>query len=168
MAKIRGLKRKYKEYLKEYKTCLANYDDYMELYVPQITYKENIVKSYQVSRFLLENTIKNIPSKAHYIYIFDENNALNNHLIIANKKELLEFGILKNSKGEKPEYIKNLEKNYNLKFDRYLATWQMNEMEYSNLDEVDKVDIVYIEKEEHKVIVVTNVLWVCPSWGVGL
>lgn len=160
MGKIRGLKRKFNESLRDYKTRLNHFDGYAELYVPQITYKENTVKSYKVSKFLIENTIEDIPDEADFIYVFDESNALNNHLIVADEKEVLNLGLVKDSNGRKPEYIKVLEENYQLNFERYLATWEMDKIEYFNLDSEDKEDILYTEKKDQKVIAVTNILWI--------
>ncbi|WRM70416.1 hypothetical protein UM772_06455 [Staphylococcus aureus] len=110
MGKIRGLKRKFGNSLRDYKAYLTHYNGYIELYVPQVTYKENTIHGYSASKFLVKNTIKNIPSGANYIYVFDENNALNNHVIITNEKEELNLGLIKDHNGTKPEYIKNLEK----------------------------------------------------------
>lgn len=160
MGKIRGLKRKFNETLMDYKTRLTHFDSYAELYVPQLTYKENVVESYKVSKFLVENTIEAIPNEAYGIYVFDEYNTLNNHLIMADEKEALDLGLVKDSNGKKPQFIKSLEKNYKLKFERHLATWEMDRIEYFNLDSEDKEDIAYIIKEDHKVIAVTNVLWI--------
>lgn len=163
MGKIRGLKRKFNESLRDYKTRLNNFDGYAELYVPQITYKENSVKSYKVSKFLVENTIEDIPVEADFIYVFDESNALNNHLIVADEQEVLNLGLVKDSNGRKPEYIKILEENYPLNFERYLATWEMDKIEYFNLDSEDKEDILYTEKKDQKVIAVTNILWISST-----
>ncbi|HHV8921636.1 TPA: hypothetical protein ACURE6_002031 [Staphylococcus aureus] len=165
MGKIRGLKRKFGNSLRDYKAYLTHYNGYIELYVPQVTYKENTIHGYSASKFLVKNTIKNIPSGANYIYVFDENNALNNHVIITNEKEELNLGLIKDHNGTKPEYIKNLEKNYNLKFERYLATWEMEEIEYLHLEDEDKEDILYFEKEDDKVIAVTNILWTSSGFN---
>ena len=163
MGKTRGLKRKFNEAFSDYKTRLTHYDGYAALYVPQITYKETRINGYKVSKFLVENTIENMPNEAYYLYVFDENNALNNHVIIADEKETLDLGLLKDSNGKKPEYIKNLEENYKLKFDRYLATWEMDKIEYFNLDSEDKEGILYTEKKDQKVIAVTNILWISDA-----
>lgn len=42
---------------------------------------------------------------------------------------------------------------------RYIATWEMKEIEYLHLENEDKEDILYFEKEDDKVIAVTNILW---------
>ncbi len=102
----------------------------------------------------------------HFIYVFDESNALNNHLIVADEKEVLNLGLIKDSYGRKPEYIKILEEKYQLKFERYLVTCEMDKMEYFKLDSEDKESMLYTEKNQ-KVIAVTNILWICDKDSKG-
>lgn len=40
----------------------------------------------------------------------------------------------------------------------------MEEIEYLHLEDEDKEDIFYFEKENDKVIAVTNILWTCKGW----
>ncbi|WP_228097561.1 hypothetical protein [Mammaliicoccus sciuri] len=161
--KIRGLKRKFKGALRDYNYTINNFDGYAELYVPQITYKDEVVTSYTISNFLIENTINNIPNDAYYLYVFDETFPLNNHLIIADDEEDLEFGLLKSTDENKPMFIKQLEDRYNLQFERYLATWEMDETTYFNLDYEEKKSILYIEHDGDNVIAVTNTLLLCKG-----
>ncbi|MBO0929302.1 hypothetical protein J2P86_09095 [Staphylococcus sp. 30400_3112M30941] len=42
---------------------------------------------------------------------------------------------------------------------RHIATWKMKEIEYLHLENEDKEDILYFEKEDDNVIAVTNILW---------
>ncbi|AMV77778.1 TPA: hypothetical protein ACN2Q0_000989 [Staphylococcus aureus] len=41
---------------------------------------------------------------------------------------------------------------------RHIATWEMEEIEYLHLEDEYKEDILYFEKEDDKVITVTNIL----------
>lgn len=41
----------------------------------------------------------------------------------------------------------------------------MEEIEYLHLEDEDKEDILYFEKENDKVIAVTNILWICPGFN---
>ena len=59
-------------------------------------------------------------------------------MIIADDEEDLEFGLLKSTDENKPMFIKQLEDRYNLQFERYLATWEMDETTYFNLDYEEK------------------------------
>ncbi|BBA24431.1 hypothetical protein JP02758_1721 [Staphylococcus aureus] len=46
---------------------------------------------------------------------------------------------------------------------RYIATWEMEEIVYLHLEDEDKEDILYFEKQDDKVIAVTNILWTCKE-----
>ncbi|WP_077446855.1 hypothetical protein [Staphylococcus aureus] len=60
MGKIRGLKRKFGNSLRDYKAYLTHYNGYIELYVPQVTYKENTIHGYTIvhQNFLLKIQLK--------------------------------------------------------------------------------------------------------------
>ncbi|MBF0719555.1 hypothetical protein JTZ62_00435 [Mammaliicoccus sciuri] len=60
-------------------------------------------------------------------------------------------------------FIKQLEDRYNLQFERYLATWEMDETTYFNLDYEEKKSILYIEHDGDNVIAVTNTLLLCKG-----
>lgn len=47
-----------------------------------------------------------MPNEAYYLYVFDENNALNNHVIIADEKETLDLGLFKDSNGKSQSILK--------------------------------------------------------------
>lgn len=162
MKKNRGLKRKFKSTLYDYNEKLNEYSGYVELYVPQINYvNENISGyEYQVIDFLIENTKDSIPESATFMYIIDEINALNSHLIISDDNNDLNLNLIQEQSEKIPNYIKQLESKYNLKFTRKVSVTEMNFTDYVNLDEEDKFDILYyIKTDKEKVIFVTNVLW---------
>ena len=162
MKKNRGLKRKFKSTLYDYNEKLNEYSGYVELYVPQINYvNENISGyEYQVIDFLIENTKDSIPESVAFMYIIDEINALNSHLIISDDNNDLNLNLIQEQSEKIPNYIKQLESKYNLKFTRKVSVTEMNFTDYVNLDEEDKFDILYyIKKDKEKVIFVTNVLW---------
>lgn len=162
MKKNRGLKRKFKSTLYDYNEKLNEYSGYVELYVPQINYvNENISGyEYQVIDFLIENTKDSIPESAAFMYIIDEINAFNSHLIISDDNNELNLNLIQEQSEKIPNYIKQLESKYNLKFTRKVSVTEMNFTDYVNLDEEDKFDILYyIKKDKEKVIFVTNVLW---------
>ncbi|MCE4956647.1 hypothetical protein [Macrococcoides caseolyticum] len=162
MKKSRGLKRKFKSALYDYNESLNNYNGYIELYVPQINYvNENISgQEYQIIDFLIKNTKYSIPESAAFMYIIDEINALNSHLILSDDNNDLNLNLIQEQSEKIPNYIKQLESKYNLKFTRKVSVTEMNFTDYVNLDEEDKFDILYyIKKDKEKVIFVTNVLW---------
>ncbi len=49
--------------MKTYENALNHYNGYVELYVPQVTYKDDIVKGYPLTKFLVENTIEEKDNK---------------------------------------------------------------------------------------------------------
>lgn len=166
MKKNRGLKRKFKSTLYDYNEKLNEYSEYVELYVPQINYvNENISGyEYQVIDFLIENTKDSIPESVNFMYIIDELNALDSHVIISDDDNDLNLNFKQERSEKIPDYIKQLENKYDMKFKRVVSITEMSYPDYANLDEEDKLDILYyIKKDKEKVIYVTNVLWIWSS-----
>ncbi|MBQ5152753.1 hypothetical protein D6861_009045 [Macrococcoides caseolyticum] len=166
MKKNRGLKRKFKSAFQDYNESLNKYNGYIELYAPQINYVNENIKGqeYQIIDFLIENTKYFIPISANFMYVIDERNALNSHLIISDDSNDLNLNLIEEQSEKIPNYIKQLESKYNLKFTRKVSVTEMNFTDYVNLDEEDKLDILYyIKKDKEKVIFVTNVLWILSS-----
>lgn len=108
MKKRRGLKRKFKSALCDYHEKFNKYNGYIELYVSQINYiNENIIgKEYQIIDFLIQNTKYSIPKSANFMYIIDELNLLNSHIIISEDSNDFNLNLKQEYSEEIPNYLK--------------------------------------------------------------
>lgn len=166
MKKNRGLKRIFKSSLYDYNENFNKYNGYIELYVPQIGYMNEDIngKEYQIINFLIENTKHSIPKSANFMYVIDELNILNSHIIISDDSNDFNLNLRQESSEKIPNYLKQIESKFDLKFTRMVSITEMNFVDYINLEENDKLDILYyIRKDEEKVMFVTNVLWTWSS-----
>ncbi|MTV21306.1 hypothetical protein [Staphylococcus delphini] len=164
--KNRGLKRIFKSSLYDYNENFNKYNGYIELYVPQIGYMNEDIngKEYQIINFLIENTKHSIPKSANFMYVIDELNILNSHIIISDDSNDFNLNLRQESSEKIPNYLKQIESKFDLKFTRMVSITEMNFVDYINLEENDKLDILYyIRKDEEKVMFVTNVLWTWSS-----
>lgn len=166
MKKHRGLKKIFKSTLDNYHENFIKYNGYIELYVPQIGFMNEDIngKEYQIINVLIENTKHSIPKDANFMYVIDELNILDSHIIISDDSNNFNLNLRQEASGKIPNYLKQIESKFGLKFTRMVSITEMNFVDYTNLDENDKFDILYyIRKDKEKVIFVTNVLWTWSS-----
>jgi len=166
MKKNRGIKRIFKSFLYDYHENFNKYNGYIELYVPQIGYMNEDIngKEYQIINFLIENTKHSIPKDTNFMYVIDELNVLNSHIIISDDSNDFNLNLRQEYSEKIPNYLKQIESKFDLKFTRMVSITEMNFVDYINLGENDKLDILYyIRKDKEKVIFVTNVLWTWSS-----
>lgn len=86
------------------------------------------------------------------------------HIIISDDSNDFNLNLRQESLEKIPNYLKQIESKFDLKFKRIVSITEMNFADYINLGENDKLDILYyIRKYKEKVIFVTNVLWTWSS-----